>query len=65
MTTDVGRNRPLILSITHMLSAEQETEFDIGEARQAAPYDHVAGWCISGTGAIIADPGLSRRAIGQ
>lgn len=36
------RNRPGILSITHIVVGEQEAEVDIGEAGQTSPDDHVA-----------------------
>nr|WP_244627091.1 NAD(P)H-dependent oxidoreductase [Microvirga tunisiensis] len=53
--------RPLFgffaLSITHKPHAEGGAEFDIGEAREAAPHDHVAGRWILGAGEVAAEPG--------
>jgi hypothetical protein len=45
------------LSITHKSGSEGCTEFDIGEAREAAPQDHGAGRRILGAGKIAAEPG--------
>jgi hypothetical protein len=36
------RKRPVLLSITHIVSGEEEAEMDIGEAREASPDEHVA-----------------------
>ena len=38
----LNRKRPLVLSITHIVSGKEEAEVDIGEAGQASPDDHVA-----------------------
>jgi hypothetical protein len=45
------------LSITHKPHAEGGAQSDIGEAREAAPHDHVAGRRILGAGEITAEPG--------
>jgi CheY-like chemotaxis protein len=46
-----------VLSITHKPHAEGGAQSDIGEAREAAPHDHVAGRRILGAGEITAEPG--------
>ena len=37
------RKRPVELSITHKFGSEGETQFDIGQSRQASP-DHTISW---------------------
>jgi hypothetical protein len=43
------------LSITHMSSAHQETDFDISETRHAAPDDGVAGRRVAGAIQVSAE----------
>ena len=46
---------PVRLSITHKLSTDCGSEFDVYQARQASPHDHVSGWRIVGPGQIAAE----------
>jgi hypothetical protein len=52
-----ARKWGISLSITHKPHAEGGAQSDIGEAREAAPHDHVAGRRILGAGEITAEPG--------
>ncbi len=54
-----SRNRPARLSITHKFSSVH----GVGEARQLAPHDRIAGGGggIAGAGEITADPGDLER----
>ena len=50
-------SRPwLYLSITHNSGAHGSPQSDVGQARHAAPHDHVAGWRIISAGEIAAEP---------
>ena len=49
----IFRNRPVNLSITH-IAGQTETEMDVRQPRDAAPEDHVAWRCVSGSAKIAA-----------
>ena len=49
------RKRGFDLSITHKLSTESGSEFDVYQTRQASPHDHVSGWRVVGPGQIAAE----------
>ena len=53
--TTVNRTRPAILSITHKLSPDHGTPFNISETGQSSPHHHVAGWRIGGTSEIATE----------
>jgi hypothetical protein len=53
------------LSFTHKSSTDCRAECDIGEPREAAPHDHVAGRRISGPREIAAKPGDLREIVGE
>jgi hypothetical protein len=42
-------NRPAKLSITHILRAQLEAEFDVGQSHHAELHDHVAGRIVART----------------
>ena len=53
----VHRLPPVTLSITHKFSSDHGAQRDVGEARQPAPHDRIAGGRIAGAGEITAEPG--------
>jgi len=50
------RNRPIALSITHNFGSSQGSQRDVGEAREPAPHDSVAGRWIVGSGEVATKP---------
>ena len=48
------RKRPEFLSITHKLDSDHDSEFYVGESRQASPDDGIAWWWIMGSSEIAA-----------
>jgi hypothetical protein len=45
------------LSITHKILSNRKTQFDIDEAGDASPHDHVSGRRIPGAGEVAAKTG--------
>jgi hypothetical protein len=60
-----GRTRPVRLSITHKSGTDCRAECNVGEPREAAPHDHVAGRRISGPHEIAAQPGDPGEIVGE
>jgi len=52
----VGK-RSVVLSITHKLSTDDRSQFDVGQTSQASPHDFVAGRWIVGTSKIATESG--------
>lgn len=59
------RNRPVLLSITHKLSPQDESEFDIGQTGHATPHYSASGRGVFGTRQVAAQPSDLRQIRGE
>lgn len=55
-----NRKRPAGLSITHKLSTDDRSQFNVGQANQTSPHDLIARWRIMCTSQIAAQEGEFR-----
>jgi hypothetical protein len=53
----VNGKRPVYLSITHNLSAQDEAELDVCEACKSPPHDSVSWWRVFGSSQVASEPG--------